>query len=88
MSDLLSAVNGLTRGREYPLRVDEMLAELSEKERDAVEAALRDPDRVSSSKLETTLGQHGHPVSEGAINTWRDRHLGYHKKGGKPGGSP
>lgn len=44
---------------------------LNDEERAAFDAALDDPDRVSSPQLAQVLRENGHSVSPGSIRAWR-----------------
>jgi hypothetical protein len=55
----------------FPHKVDVLLGELPDKDREALERALRDPKRVSERRLAITLRAHDLVVSPSAIRNWR-----------------
>jgi hypothetical protein len=56
------------RGR---LAVDDILAKLDPKEREAFTRALYDQVRVSNGALANVMTAHGHKLSAGAVRNWR-----------------
>lgn len=71
-TDLAAALNEV---KSKPRGIDALMASLPPKEATALEAALRDPDRVSVNAIVSILLQHGHVTSFSGVKAWRLRNL-------------
>lgn len=66
----LAAASTRVGGRQPKVSV--LLETLDGPDREALERALEDKDRVSASELARVLRSHGHEISAGAIKRWRE----------------
>jgi hypothetical protein len=66
----MGLLDEMRQGREYPLRLDAILADLPDDDRADVLSALADP-RISHSRVAAVLTAHGYRCHPSSVGRWR-----------------